>query len=442
MPKPLRCLVLLSVIVGFSANAQPTGIYVLDNSNGNYRDANIRSYTFVNGYVWRWSWADIETSQGVYNFAGLDHIVKRLDSLNQKLTILFGAYSVEPPYVAANAAATYSFYDPVSAVTTTRAVPWDAYLMARFRLFMAALASHQVYSMSAGANVPLSTHPVLANITANIPGLGAIRNVNSLTAGLHTTLTGYARQKFADSLIASLKVHTDYFPTKNVFIPFYKSVTDNVSAPQLATYIRTRLLQGFNGVANPKISFWQENLAAYKDTVTKVVTGLPTTTNASIMYQLNDSAYTMFQMLQGWTHPFSDPAKVANTTPVDAMCYAYKTYGTRYFEIYADDIDNTLYQPLFASWSNGAVCNTAAAVSNAAGKLNDVLIYPNPAKDVFIVANLPVDKPCIITVSDMTGKGLIVTDSRQVDISGLSNGVYRLSVSCGSATICRKLMKQ
>ncbi|MEO6721508.1 MAG: hypothetical protein ABIN67_14160, partial [Ferruginibacter sp.] len=166
-------------------SAQPTGIYVLDNNQGAYRDSNIRSYSFVDGFVWRTSWPDIETAQGVYNYAGIDHIIHRLDSINKKLTILFGAYSVEPPYIALQAGVTtYSFTDPISNVTTTRVVPYDAYLLQRFRTFLSALANHQVYSLTTGTMVALKNHPVLSNIATNIPGLGAIRNVNGLNTGV------------------------------------------------------------------------------------------------------------------------------------------------------------------------------------------------------------------------------------------------------------------
>jgi hypothetical protein len=357
-----------------SVFAQPKGIYVLDNSNGIYRDANIRNYPFVDGFVWRTSWSEIETAQGVYSYSGIDHIVQKLDSINKKLTILFGAYSVEPSYIALQpGVATYSFIDPTNNVSTNRAVPFDAYLLQRFRLFLSALANHQIYSLASGSMVALKNHPVLANIATNIPGLGAIRNVNGLNTSLETTLTGYARTKFVDSLVASMKIQTDNFPTKNVFIPGYKNINDNTFSPSLQSAIRTQLLLTFDNIQNPKISFWQENLAAFKDAITNSITGLPTTTFATPLVQLNDSAYTMFQMLQGWTTPFLDPAKTANTTPFDAMCYAYSTYGASYYEIYVSDIDNPVYQASFKAWNLSTSCTTVRPIeiTNVAARRNN-----------------------------------------------------------------------
>src|SRR5688572_23731167 len=125
MAKQLKRILLATMVmvVKFSLIAQPGGIYVLDNNQGTFRDANIRNYSFVDGFVWRTSWVDFETAQGVYDYTGLDHIVQKLDSINKKLTILFGAYSLEPPYIVAHAGVTtYPFTDPINNVTTSRAV--------------------------------------------------------------------------------------------------------------------------------------------------------------------------------------------------------------------------------------------------------------------------------------------------------------------------------
>jgi len=366
MRKRLQAILVFvtSIILNNSISAQPTGIYVLDNSNGIYRDANIRNYPFVDGFVWRTAWSEIETAQGVYNYSGIDHIVQKLDSINQKLTILFGAYSLEPSYIALQPGVTaYSFINPTNNVSSTRAVPFDGYLLQRFRLFLSNLANHQIYSLASGNMVALKDHPVLANIAANIPGLGAIRNVNGLNTSVETTFPGYTRTKFVDSLVASMKVQTDNFPTKNVFIPIYKNINDNTVSPSLQTVIRTELLLTFNNIQNPKISFWQENLAAFKDITTNIITGLPTINFATPLVQLNDSAYTMFQMLQGWTTPFVDPAKTANTTPFDAMCYAYGTYNASYYEIYVSDIDNLIFQASFNAWNPLTSCGAVLPVT-------------------------------------------------------------------------------
>lgn len=442
----VKILYTLSVITIFIVSstltsAQPHGIYVLDNSQGTYRDANIRNYAFVDGYVWRTSWAEVETSQGVYDFSGVDHIVKRLDSINKKLTILFGGNATEPAYIAGKpGVSTYTFTDPVSSVSTTRAVPYESFLLERYRLLLAALANHTIYNLSTGTMVALKDHPVLANISTNIPGLGAIRNVNGQNTKINTILPGYSRAKFIDSIVLCMKLQTDNFPNKNVFIPSYKNIDDNTASPTLSSAIKTRLLTTFNGVQNPKIGFWQENLAGFKDSTTQVFTGLPTTAFATPLYQLNDSGYAMFQMLQGWTTPFLDPTKTAHSSPFDAMCYAYNTYGASYFEIYVGDIDHAAYQTIFTTWDT-TTCKEPAAITPIAEHSIQVGIYPNPAAKYVTIYGLKEPLNSVISISDKMGKTLITTYHNTIDISNLVQGSYIVTVT-GKGEQCHfKLMK-
>ena len=442
--KSLLTTILFAIVTLFLVNssltAQPKGIYVLDNNQGVYRDANIRNYSYVDGFVWRTSWLDIETSAGVYNYAGIDHIIHKLDSINKKLTILFGAYSVEPAYIPQQpGVTTYSFTDPTTNVTTTRAVPWDAYLLQRYRLLLSALANHQVFSISTGTMVALKNHPVLVNIATNIPGLGAIRNVNGLNTSVQTTFPGYSRSKFVDSILVSMKLQTDNFPAKNVFIPIYKNINDNTTSPSLSGFIRTQLLLTFNNSQNPKISFWQENLAAFKDTTTQIITGLPTTTFATPLYQLNDSAYTMFQMLQGWTTPFSDPSKTANTTPFDAMCYAHTTYGASYYEVYVSDIDNNLYQSSFSSWNPATSCSVTVTQPGN----NEITVYPNPASNSITIGGLKQQSNFNVIVFNLFGQKILSNQNKpSFSTAMLPAGIYIINVVQDSKAYSLKFIKQ
>ena len=434
-------LIIIILCVRFSTFAQPTGIYALDNNQGTFRDANIRNYPFVDGFVWRTSWSDFETSQGVYDYSGIDHIVQKLDNINKKLTILFGAYSVEPSYIASQSGVTtYQFTDPISSITTTRAVPYDGYLLQRFRLFLSSLANHEIFSLSTGTMVALKNHPVLSNIATNIPGLGAIRNVNGLNTSLHTVLPNYTRSKFADSLTVSMKVQTDNFPTKNVFIPSYKNINDNIASPTLADFVKSELLTNFDGVQNPKISFWQENLAGFTDTSTHIFTGLPTTTFATPLLQPGNGAYTMFQMLQGWTTPFLDPAKTANSTPFDAMCYAYNTFGASYYEIYVSDLDNINYRQSFNDWDT-TNCKTILSVEHPA-KTDELTVYPNPSSRNISIAGINDLQKVNISILNLYGQNLInITNPLNIDLSSLSNGVYLIKIEQNNKTHLMNFIK-
>ncbi|MES2780307.1 MAG: T9SS type A sorting domain-containing protein [Bacteroidota bacterium] len=439
----LKRILLATIIISarFSISAQPTGIYALDNNQGTFRDANIRNYSFVEGFVWRTSWAEFETSPGVYTYAGIDHIVQRLDSIHKKLTILFGAYSVEPSYIASQSGVTtYQYTDPISNVTTTRAVPYDGYLLQRFRLFLSSLANHQLFSLSSGTMVALKNHPVLANIATNIPGLGAIRNVNGSNVSLQSVLPDYTRSKFVDSLSVSMKIQTDNFPTKNVFIPSYKNVNDDINSPSLADFVKSQLLATFDGIQNPKISFWQENLAGFTDTSTNLFTGLPTTTFATPLLGLGNSAYTMFQMLQGWTTPFLDPTKTAHSTPFDAMCYAYKTYGASYYEVYVSDLDNINYQQSFADWDT-TNCNTLLSVEEPTDT-SKLTIYPNPTSRYISIAGIKDLQQSTVYILNVYGEHLLTSNNPlNIDISSLSNGVYLIKIEQNTKVHLLKFVK-
>jgi hypothetical protein len=439
--KKIFILTLLSS-VSLSIFAQPTGIYVLDNNLGTFRDANIRNYSFVDGFVWRTNWSDFETSQGVYNYAGVDHIVQKLDSINKKLTILFGAYSIEPSYITAQSGVTtYQFTDPTNNITSTRAVPYDGYLLQRFRLFLSSLANHQIYSITAGTMVALKDHPVLANIATNIPGLGAIRNVNGQNTSLQTMLPNYSRTKFVDSLTLSMKIQTDNFPTKNVFIPFYNNINDNISSPALVNFIKSQLLTTFDGIQNPKISFWEENLAGFTDTLTNVFTGLPTTTFATPLFQLGNSAYTMFQMLQGWTTPFLDPAKTANSNPFDAMCYAYNTFNASYYEIYVSDIDNLSYQSQFTTWDTSS-CSTILSVKQQSDTY-PISIYPNPSENHVTITGINEAQNTKISIFNSFGQNVLtIYNLSNIDVSSFPSGVYFIKVEQNYKTHLLKFIKE
>jgi hypothetical protein len=288
--------------------------------------------------------------------------------------------------------------------------------------------------------VALKNHPVLSNIATNIPGLGAIRNVNGLNTSLQTALPNYTRTKFVDSLIVSMKIQTDNFPTKNVFIPSYKNTNDNITSPSLADFVKTQLLTNFDGVQNPKISFWQENLAGFTDTSTNIFTGLPTTTFATPLLQLGNGAYTMFQMLQGWTTPFLDPAKTANSTPFDAMCYAYNTYGASYYEIYVSDLDNIIYQQSFSNWDT-TNCNTILSVETLTN--NDRLnIYPNPSSRYISIAGINDLQKINISILNLYGQNLLnIQTPLNIDISSLSNGVYLVKIEQNNKVHLMKFVK-
>lgn len=324
----------------------PAGIYVLDSDRGTYRDGNIRDYSFVAGYTWRWSWRNFEPQPDVYDFTPLDHIIERVSALGLKIALANGTDG-EPDYLLTTpGVTTYEYVDSKTGLLVRRPVPWDPYVLERFRAFVRALAEHPVPDPAAGGTpVPLRAHSAVASINRGIPGLGSIRDREIRIADM----PGYTRTRFFGAVSASLNAVTAQFPDKHVHIGFWK-VLDGKS-PALWKALLRALLNEFDGVDKPRVGFFQDNLAASKDPDTGVVTGYPSPTYAAPLYQAQDLTFTVFEALQSWKRPFREKAKVANAVPADGLKYAYDTFGTTQVSVYVPDADEPSYWPSFTAWS-------------------------------------------------------------------------------------------
>jgi hypothetical protein len=324
---------------------KPRGIYILDSDKGTFNDANIRELPFVTGYVLRMSWSELETAEGVYDFSAIDHIIAKLDSIGQKLTLLLGGTgTAEPGYIAATPGVrTWIDRDSKTGTSVVRAVPWDPFLLDRFRAFTKALGDHLVPSAAAGGHLtPLRDHPVLANINFGVAGLGEIRDRSVKIADI----PGYTRRNFIGAVNQSLHAQVDEFPNKFVAVGLW-NVTDSTQSPVLWQDISATILNEFDGIKNPRVGFFEDNLAASKDLNTGAVTGYPSTDFASPLFFSKNVTFIMFQALESWENPFADPSKTANATPADGIEYGYNTYGCTYFELYVADIDNQNNWPSF-----------------------------------------------------------------------------------------------
>src|SRR5581483_2678045 len=274
----------------------PCGIYILDSNRGTFNDANIRDYPFVTGYVLRMSWADFETTEGVYDFSAIDHIIAKLDSIGQKLTLLLGGTdSAEPAYIASTPGVrTWIDRDSKTGTSVVRAVPWDPFLLDRFSAFTKALGDHLVPSAAAGGRLtPLRDHPVLANINFGVAGLGEIRDRSVKIADI----PGYTRQNLTGAVNQSLHAQVDEFPNKFVAVGLW-NVTDSTPSPVLWQDISVTILNEFDGTKNPRVGFFEDNLAASKNLNTGAVTGYPSTDFAPPLFFSKNVTFIMLQALQ------------------------------------------------------------------------------------------------------------------------------------------------
>jgi dienelactone hydrolase len=329
---------------------RPRGIYVLDSAQGtqiggvSMRNANIRTNSFVTGYVLRANWETMETAPDVYNFTIISNILAQLSPLSLKLSLILTPF--DPSYIAATPGVTTwtdtdRFGNPL-----TRAVPWDAYLLQQRARFLTALATNIF------GGYALRDHPLLDVIDPYLPGgFTGIRDPNGTPL---RNLPGYTRSNFLAAVQHELRALTTNFPGKFVQIGFWK-VQDNENANyggvEAWEYIRRQLLAEFNGITRPRVGFFMENLAASRPAeVAEPMTGYPVTSFGAALDLSQTNTWNGFQALTSWSQPFTGLDKVTNGTPADGIRYAFETYGSTYCELYVSDIDDAVYQPAFAEW--------------------------------------------------------------------------------------------
>jgi dienelactone hydrolase len=329
---------------------RPHGIYALDSAQGtmtngvSMRDANIRSNSFVNGYMLRASWEALEPAQGQYDFTIIDWNLRKVQQLGLRLSLQ--VVIPEPAYIAA-APGALKWFDADPRINAYRPAPWDSFALERLQGLLQALANHEV------DGVKLKYHPTLSIVNFGIAGAHlAIRDPAPPSNQLIKDMPGYSRTNFLNAVLTNLYAATANFPNKFVQVGFWQVQDDNVSQP-LWQDIRARMMDEFDGVKHPHIGLWVENLAASRPApATDPVTGYPNTSFAQTLYLSQTNSWTSFQALTSWKAPFTGASNVTNGTPADGIGYAFTNFGSTYFEIYVNDIDEPSYQAGFKEWSS------------------------------------------------------------------------------------------
>lgn len=343
---------IFSVFDPASANnifKQPRGLYVLDSTAGtqingiSMRDANVRNYPFVDGYVLRAGWADMDPVEGqAPNFTFISNIFTKLPA-GQKLSLIVSAAATPPWLLTLPGITTWTGGNPV----VTRPLPWDDIAQERLRLFLIALANHLV------DGIPLRDHPRLAAINVSIPGLShGIRDPDIRIRDI----PGYSRANMKLAVLRHTANVTDNFPNVPVQMGFWTYVDNqNASFGNVTPWeqLRQEILAVHNGFNRKRIGFWMENLAANRsDAESTTWNGLPNTGFAGPLFQSQDEAFVSFQMLGAWSRPFNSNHvdNTLNGSPEDGMDYGFNTFQTRYFEVYQADVDFANMQPEFQRW--------------------------------------------------------------------------------------------
>ncbi len=313
------------------------GIFVLDSPVGTFRDGNLRDHDFLAGYAWRYGWSLMEPTQGSYDFSALDHVLTRVGERRQKLSWIVMPtlnVSAEPAYVLAQAG---TWTDEGGVV---HALPWDAFTLSRYQSFVNALAAHRVADAAqGGALVPLGDHSAFYAINVTFPGVPNLALRDSHDAIVD--IPGYTRTAFEDAVVTTLRAVRTAFPKQHVHFGFWKFKNDG-GGDQAWQAMQSRIDSGFGGT----VGVFMDNLAASRPCAAcDPYTGTPSVDFAAPLVAAKATTYSGFQALASWTNPGAvDPAKVLNGTPMDGIDYALQTFGSRYVELYVDDVDRSDWQ--------------------------------------------------------------------------------------------------
>lgn len=315
--------------------APPCGIFVLGSAKAGFSPAQVLDYPFVDGFVLRMLWTDVEPADGVYDFSAIDEALAAVGAAGQKMSIQI--IGEEPPHVVAKAAETWVWYDLndnhtgdcTDADGCVRSLPWDPAVLDHYGALMSALGSHVVNT--AGGPVPLSEHPDLVLLMPPLPGWSRIRELFFDVEDW----PGYSRDKLIGSITDAIDLQAGAFPDKALMAGFW-SISDGPDSPALWEDISAALLERYTGPGGSRLGFFQENLWHGVDAAGMDQYG-PEPDFAEPLFGAKDKTFIPFQMLTSWAAPFTGEDKVAGGSPHQAMTWANATYGTRYFEIYAAD---------------------------------------------------------------------------------------------------------
>lgn len=92
-------------------------------------------------------------------------------------------------------------------------------------------------------------------------------------------------------------------------------------------------------------------------------------------------------------------------------------------------------------FSPGAM-NDGTTLSNNEFELNGVSIYPNPTNTGFVTINSNNTETINVAVFDILGKQVLESNlvNNQLNVSGLSNGIYIMKLTQGNASVTKKLV--
>lgn len=360
---------LLIVAADALAFERQRGVFVLD-QNTAAPSTTLLSRPFVDGFIVRMPWTQVETGPGQYDFSELNAAVARLIQVNESLGVskrlVVQILSSRAPahVVALPGAVTYTAADrlPTNAcpVGTTppcfeqflTVAPWDAGGRAAMDALLQALGSHPLPLDSAGsATISLRDHPLFYSIMVPVPGGRGVREMCTgtlVTSGLCQPLSSlptWSVSAYAAAIDASVSAVRRELPVQFRYLEFFNfRVGSGGSAIDVAAQVLEALRPLHLTGPQPALGFFRENLSCSQPAP-----------DAFPLAQEQVNTYNNLQMLDSWVNSFTGSSALAECSVVDgagvlqsgpevAIRYGRTTFAAEYFEIYTADAN---HEPLF-----------------------------------------------------------------------------------------------
>ncbi|MBC7784768.1 MAG: PEP-CTERM sorting domain-containing protein [Burkholderiales bacterium] len=350
----------------------PAGIYALsvarDNPNTpqDERLGGIRSYDFVSGFTLRVFWTDIESGQGQYDFSVIDQAIGAAAAIGRgvNLELLMGE---EPQYVLNGSAATY-----IDHRGGTNPVPWDQFAQQRHAALYTALANHVIPGTAAAPGAHALKHdPTLKSVDASPVGLNyGVRDLNN---GIRNH-PDYTQQRYVDSIVKGVAASASEFSEDMNFLAFF-AFHDAAPGARVDQQILQQLAPLYNHPGQTQLAMFIENFS--DDGPVPLPNGAVGPGNNLLTWS-GAGGYTMMQALDAWLQHAPDrDAQLDSLNPATGIELGYNTFGTRFFELYAADLDGA---------ANGAVDASGQSIADDLRHWNTLLTtVPEPGAIIAMV---------------------------------------------------------
>lgn len=99
----------------------------------------------------------------------------------------------------------------------------------------------------------------------------------------------------------------------------------------------------------------------------------------------------------------------------------------------------TALYTIYANKNGVARINGGTALANSEFEKENIVVYPNPTQNIF---HIDIDNEFTGSIYDVTGKSIMNVNTKNIDISSLSAGIYFLKITCEGKSYIKKIIKE